>query len=64
MAERPTCASCRFFRLGKWYDVDRCRRFPPQRAPFIFYGLSFIAFAAFPSVDGDEWCGEYRAERS
>lgn len=34
-------------------SVYACRRFPPQ--------LSAIRADRWPRVEGDDWCGEYRA---
>jgi len=47
-----TCEDCRFFEADKEDEtIGACRRYPPT-----IQG----ADAAWPPVDIDDWCGEYK----
>lgn len=51
------CENCRFWLRIK--RSGRCRRYPPQRLPFIVYGFTVDAHTAFPRIEADDWCGEH-----
>jgi hypothetical protein len=47
---QPTCETCRF---SYGSPLRQCRRFPPSR-------LTTDSSFRWPSVNKDEWCGEYK----
>ena len=49
------CGTCKFFQIHEETDLGDCRRFPP-----IFAGET----AAFPVVQADRWCGEWKTAGS
>ncbi len=46
------CEVCRFFLVGKDYDV--CRRYAPRPSP--------SALLAWPAASAKNWCGEWKAQ--
>lgn len=53
-----SCKSCRFWlQQERWPVMGYCRRYPPQ---FCFDGES--GDQAFPAMQDDQWCGEYRLD--
>jgi len=48
------CANCAFYRLEDGEDWGICRRYPPVMI-LTAEGPTFD----FPSVEGEEYCGEY-----
>ena len=49
------CAKCQFYGDG----FGTCHRFPPSLQP----GSDETPRVAFPRVDADEWCGEWKSRR-
>ena len=53
-----TCETCRYAMHYK--NTVYCRRFPPTKMPFIFYGFSFVGLLSqWPTVEATDWCGEH-----
>jgi hypothetical protein len=46
----PECGACRF------YEDQRCRRWPPKRAPGNM-------LSQWPLVNPNDWCGEFAAKK-
>ena len=62
---KQKCENCRFYRNGG------CHRFPPVLMQSLeninypwdgeFRGIKLETKPVFPSVNSDEWCGEWKA---
>ena len=58
MSERGTCATCLFYDAG--YAI--CRRNTPQVLPNYDSRRDRSRHESmWPRVEGDDWCGEYKA---
>ena len=64
------CQRCEFYKTAKDARMGLCKRNPP--AP-IFMGMQMesvsrrqvpLVLATFPTMDRDDWCGEFRERRS
>lgn len=58
-----SCGTCVFY-LSKADECGVCRRYPPscieRSEANINYAGDRLYFTAYPEVDLDQWCGEYR----
>lgn len=57
-SKNEKCYSCKFIKAEGNYFI--CRRNPPQVSPSDTGSTGRLKFGVFPSVDKDNWCGEYR----
>lgn len=56
------CKNCRFFNEWDIGDMGECHRYPPKlihASRRTVYALEATTFA-FPTVQGSDYCGEYR----
>lgn len=62
MSDRPTCATCPFWRRPLEHTYGECRRFPPQSVTAGRRGdnspLGYTDFDS-PRVMAEDWCGEH-----
>ena len=59
-----TCSTCRHWANAPDESTGGCRRYPPvpHVVPTVAEdGPSFGAVSVWPETDGDDWCGEWRA---
>lgn len=69
MADKSKCENCIFFqkqrkamvgRPPKETAVGECRKHPPAVTwVSIAHGADVDRFTGWPSVDGNDWCGEF-----
>jgi hypothetical protein len=50
------CEKCIYF------DDDVCKRYPPAISAAMDSSDELIPFLGYPSVEPDDWCGEFKAE--
>lgn len=57
MSEPEACANCRFYRPHpNFVPAGHCHRRAPERG--------YLDCGAWPSVPGEEWCGEWEAKKA
>lgn len=51
----PKCSTCSFMQAEPGADAGYCRRFPP-----VVVAADGGEYSAFPVIEHNDWCGEYR----
>lgn len=59
---QKNCASCEFFRQSEEVELEvigHCNRLPPA----VFVDTDGDVCTGWPTVTGDDWCGEFRGRQ-
>ena len=65
LQDRQSCATCRFFRPGVG-QIGLCRKTAPTAVALIIHDRDEDVpkvVGDWPSVNSDDWCGEWEARR-